>query len=248
MYTRQQRLRDLLTSDDSFATTLLVVLIDTYGTEALEWSPETILMELKDDFAIQDFPQDNFDRMMAAIQVVTSDDFFKRLPSFIFLCNIFSGTNPDQFDPADAKECAWGMTEALLLSPPEDENPFSEEIRHYIGQVVDQEGIRTPPDLLRLGIRSTTSGQADFSDMSLEEPSMFAAEFQMQAGKAKEIKQMVQANMTELFDQLESLPLKNGDTQKLLQRLRGGGGPEEPQARKPVSMSGNFLSGLSLSD
>ena len=221
MPTRQHRIRDLLTGRDTFATTMLVLLIDKYGTEALTWSPETIKMELESDFAISELPRENFDRLMAAAQVVTSDDFYKRLPTFIFLCNVLSGISPDAFDPADSKECAWGMTEALILSPPEDDDPYAMEIRHYLGAVLDQEGIREPPDLLRLAIRDTPSGEADYSDMSMGEPTMFQAEFEMQANKSQEIKEMLQTMLRELFDQLEAIELVNGDTKKLLERVRG---------------------------
>ncbi len=223
MPSRQKRVRDLLTSRDTFATTMLVLVIDKYGTEALNWAPETLKLEIQDDFAIDELSKESFDRLMAAIQVVTSDDFYKRLPTFIFLCNVLSGSNPDAFDPADARECAWAMTEAMLLSPPEqgDENPYSAEIRYYLGAILDDEGIRDPPDLLRLGIRDTSTGHADFSDMSLEEPSMFAAEFQMQADKSREIKEMLQTLLRELFDQLEAIELVNGDSNKLLERVQG---------------------------
>jgi hypothetical protein len=45
------------------------------------------------------------------------------------------------------------MTEALLIQPPDDddENPFSEDIVAYIGQVLNQEGIISPPDILKGG-------------------------------------------------------------------------------------------------
>jgi len=223
MPSRQSRVQNLLLSDDAFATTLLVLLIDEYGSEALAWSPETIKWELEDDFAIRELSKDIFDRLMAAIQVVTSDDFYKRLPTFIFLCNILSGSSPDAFDPADAKECAWGMTEAMLLSPPEseDKEPYASEIRHYLGAVLDNEGIREPPDLLRLAIRDTVSGTADYTGMSIEDPVMFGAEFGMQTDKSTEIKEMLQSNLRELFEQLESIELVNGDTKKLLERVQG---------------------------
>ena len=74
---------------------------------------------------------------------------------------------------------------------------------------------------MRLGIRDTSTGHADFSDMSLEEPSMFAAEFQMQADKSREIKEMLQTLLRELFDQLEAIELVNGDSNKLLERVQG---------------------------
>lgn len=209
---------------DTFATTLLAIFVDTYGTEALQWSPQSIRLELQDDFAIQ-LPDLCLDKLMVGISLLVSNEFFKRLPTFIRFCNILSGANvnPAVFDPADAKECAWGMTEALLLAPPGDEDPepFTLEIRKYLGKVLDMEGIREAPDLLRLAIRDPSSTHAGYPESMLDDPALAGAQLSNEADYATEIKDMIESNLAELFDELETLPLKNGSTQHLLQRIRG---------------------------
>src|SRR5690606_21189804 len=109
--------------------TLLAIAVDTYfdpdpkiGAGHIvgsnRWSPETIAMELEDDYNIR-IPQLNRDKLFMAISLVTSDDFFCRLRRFIDACNVLSGSElSSAFDYADAMECAWGMTEALLIQPP----------------------------------------------------------------------------------------------------------------------------------
>src|SRR4051812_29132260 len=115
----------VLQDPESYATTLLVLLVDRFGTEALSWAPETIRTEMASEYGVA-LPPACFDRLMAAVTVITTDYFYKSLTRFIDLCNVlsFGGTfDPSVFDPADPYECAWGISEALLLSPPEEDEP-----------------------------------------------------------------------------------------------------------------------------
>src|SRR5687768_5208130 len=84
-------LRTILTNQETFATPLVVAMLDEYGTEFLTWSPRTIRMETEADFGI-DWPQLNFDRLMAGVALLTTDAFYSSLPDFIDLCNILSGS------------------------------------------------------------------------------------------------------------------------------------------------------------
>jgi len=200
----------------------LCILIDTYGTEATEWSPETIFLELEDDFNTK-IPKLNMDKIVVGLNLLTSDDFFQRPPRFVAMANVLAGSEMSrEFDPANAMECAWAMTEALLLVPPEDneEDVFNTEIRHYLGKVVDDEGILEPPDLLRLAIRDTQSGEADYSHLSETDPEMFAAEHSVMVDRAQEIKDTLAEELRDLFDQLEGLPLQHGNTDGLLARIQ----------------------------
>src|SRR5262245_58736209 len=125
-----QKLRQVLTDDKSFTTTLLILFMDTYGPEGLDWAPETIYMEIEDDFGVK-MPERNFDKLMAGIYLISSDSFYKSLPDFIEICNVLAGhgVTPGQFEPVALDDMAWGLTEALLISPPDDRDtdPFSDE-------------------------------------------------------------------------------------------------------------------------
>lgn len=220
--------RELLASPETFATTLLTILIDTYADdldggvqELLEWAPETIFRQIEDDFSVQ-LPEVNLDKIMAAIAVVTTNGFYKSLPQFITVCNVFSGdtVSADVFDPADASEIAWGVTEALLLSPPDkdDPEPFTDEIRGYIGAVVDETGLIKPPDVLRLGLFNDISlnPSYDFSD----DPAMFEAMWGSQSTRTDEINNMVRSRLQELVNQLRGLKLRFGDGTRLPETLQ----------------------------
>ena len=223
--TRPPPVRAVLSDPNAFATTLLATIIDRYTNEVLSWSPVTVRMETEDDFNFT-WPQANFDRLMVAFMLVKTDDFYKNLPDFIEMCNVLSGSpaTPAVFDPADALECAWGITEALLLAPPEpdDEEPFAEEIRAYIGEALKEEGIITPPDILQIGIVRDGLKNTVHSNFS-DDPTLFCAIWEVQAEKTEEINAIVKERLTGLVDQLSKLRLKNGKTaevsQRMLQRL-----------------------------
>ena len=208
-------------SKETFATVLLTMFLDRFGTEALEWDPATIALEVEDEFDV-DLPQLSLDRLIVAIQILTTDRFFKRLPDFIAFCNVLDGDpfQPDTFDPADAEEVSWGITEALLISPPEDDDPepLTDEIRAYIGAVLDSEGILNAPDILRVALRMVKVSPAmkDFSD----DPMMFNAIYDVEAGKTEDINQSIRFKTELLTEQLAALRLNNGNTQQVAEMLK----------------------------
>lgn len=208
-------------SKETFATVLLTMFLDRFGMEALEWDPATIAMEVEEEFDVE-LPQLSLDKLIVAIQILTTDRFFKRLPDFIAFCNVLDGDpfQPNTFDPADAEEVAWGITEALLISPPEEDDPepLTNEIRAYIGSVLDSEGIINPPDILRIALRmvKVSPSMKDFSD----DPMMFNAIYDVEAGKTEDINQTIVFRTELLTEQLAALQLKNGTTQQVAEMLR----------------------------
>lgn len=216
---------------NSFATTLLTLFIDIYGTAGFEWAPETILKEINDDHAVK-LPGINFDKLMAAIYIITCNSFYKSLPDFIELSNILANhpSTHGTFSPSSVEDTAWGLTEAMLLAPPDDDdqNPFSEEIIGYIEYVCHEEGIITPPDILRLGTRSNALAQKvqyDFSD----DPEMFTSIWGMEKSRTDDINNYIKERLMLLFNQLKSLPLENGYAgdlvKKMIMKLEEQGSP-----------------------
>lgn len=207
-------------SPQTFASVLLTVFLDRFGTEALEWEPATIAMEIEEEFKV-DLPQSALDKLLVAINILTSDRFYRSLPDFIMFCNVLSGDTyrPDMFDPADSVEIAWGITEGILISPPEEDEqePFSNEIRAYIGAVLDAEGIINAPDILKIALRrANVSNAADeFSD----DPDMFNAIYDVEAGKSADINAEITERATMMAEQLSALQLANGSTAAVAQKL-----------------------------
>jgi hypothetical protein len=216
---KDKMLTEMWKSPQTFATVLITVFLDRFGTEGLSWDPSTVTMEVEQEFDV-DLPQTSFDKLMAAISLLTTDRFYKSLPDFITICNVLSGDvyNPAMFDPADGEEIAWGVTESMLIYPPEEDDPFSDEIRAYIGATLDAEGIINPPDILRIALRSANVSNSieEFSD----DPAMFNAIYDMESSKTGAIEQIVQEKTVMLHDQLAALSLKNGSTEKVLAALK----------------------------
>jgi len=220
--------QDAWTNPDTFSVVLLTLFIDAFGTEALQWDPATIALEVEEEFHVE-LPQSSLDKLMVAIQILTTDRFYRRLPDFIAFCNVLDGEEyrPDMFEPADAEEVAWGITEAALINPPDDseEATFSDEIRAYIGTVLDSEGILNPPDILRIALRAARVSPAveDFSD----DPMMFNAIYDLEAGKTEDINQTVVLRTKMLAAQLQALNLKNGDAKQVAAMLEQSIGASE---------------------
>lgn len=212
--------RRLLGSPDTYATTLLVWALDTFGPELLEWHPTTIKMEVEAAAGVR-LPKGNLDKLLAAVVILTTDLFFKDAARFVQLANVLAGDDfePDEFEPADAVECAWAVTEALLLVPPDDADPetFSDEVRLYVGHVLKEEGFVRPPDILRIAIGGDGSARAA-ADWG-RDPELSAAIAAEDARKAAEVEQVVRDGLRELVEQLTALPLREGSTDRLAEKI-----------------------------
>lgn len=214
--------RTLLLANESFATPLILLCLDKYGMDLLEWAPETIRMELEADFQLK-LPAASLDKIMAAVTILTTNYFYKDVTRFIDLCNILAGDTfqPDTFDPADLSEMLLGITEAMLLWPPNDDKEdteFSAEIREYISQVLGLEGILKPFDVLQLAFSGDQAAKVDaaYSD----DPEMYSAIYKTQQSKTGELRSVYLENMSDLAMQLELLPLQHGTTEGVAQQLR----------------------------
>lgn len=190
--------------DDAMGLPLLTMTLAHFGPEVLSWAPATIAMEIKSEFGVDCHPI-AFDRLMAAIQVYTSNAFYVSLPDFCKLCLCFAGEPNDYFP--DAGDCAWGVTEAMLISPPDSDQPFTDEIRAYIGEVLNQEGILNPPDVLRIALRDKGDLLAQLNYDFADDPEMFQMIANTEADRAKNINTMVKLRTEKMLKQLANLPL-----------------------------------------
>ncbi len=213
--------RALLLSEDAYATPLFLMVMDLYGPEALEWAPETMRMELEQDFQLR-LPKANLDKIFAAITIVTTNYFYKDVTRFVELCNILAGDDfqPDEFEPADAEEMLIAITEAILLWPPDDDaedTEFSAEIREYIKQVLGEQGILQPFDVLRLAFDGDQASRVDLE--YADDPEMYAAIYDTQQSKTDDLRQIYLENVAALTEQLQALPLQNGSTTDAVRQL-----------------------------
>ena len=216
---KDSSIRKLISSDEVYATTMLAIAIDTWGTECFEWHPHTLRLELEAEYG--PVTEGNFDRLFAGIAILTTDLFFTDVARFIQLANVLAGSSfdPTVFDPADSAECAWAVTEALLLAYDADENPepFSDDIRHYITAVLLEEGYVTPPDILKIAIDADFSSKVSFEFG--DDPELFQSIYAVQQGKTQEITEILREGLLELLSELKLLPLDHGSTNELEARI-----------------------------
>lgn len=206
---RHEELVRFFRGDDIFATTLLTFCIDRFTMECLDWTPQTLHHELLVEFGIN-LPKDNLDKLLAAMSILESDDYFQRLPMFCPLTEALCG-NGLQFDTVampDALECAWGITEALMLSPGEEDQRdlFVPEISGYIQAICREEGLFNPPPILRIA----GNFHADYSALDLGDPLDALGTLGAKADDAKDMERLLGDAMRNLTTQLRSLPLSNG--------------------------------------
>ena len=217
---QRMRTRHWWLNRESFATTLSALAAQSWGDEFLQWDPETVQMEAE-DLVGRKIPQSNFNKLMAAIRLVTSDAFYVSLPDFIDICNaLYSGYfNPALFDPADAMEIAWGLTEAVIIWPPDEGTKLDDEIIGYTSAALKAAGILKPPKILQLAKLSDDIDlwqqvNQDFAD----DPTMFNAIYQVEEDKVQEINDTVEARLQLLLKQLKAIGV--GDEQQVLNVLR----------------------------
>ncbi len=232
MSNSKTEVRDVWANPATLATPLFVLWCDRFVVDSdaepddenhpLRWDPETVVTEIETEFQVR-LPRLTVDRLLTAREIVTTDRFFTRLRDFIDACNVLYGSatfDPNEFDPADSFECAWGITEALLLSPPDDEDSdhvFSDQIVGYVGAAVERDGIVRPPDVLRIGDSVDRSEQIRraWSDR----PELLALIWEEDRKRGEAVSRMVRAGLRNLVDQLDGLPLVNGDTSGIVEKL-----------------------------
>lgn len=145
----RERLQKILFHPWTLASVLYAIVIRLYGEEDVHhWEPETLVLELKDDFG-EEIPSVNQAKLHALIAAVTSPGFYSDWTTFMAICHTLShGEDPlDMSDPIMVAEMCWGVTEVRLV----DDTPgkFGDEVSRFVGRVLDYEGFTKPPPQLQ---------------------------------------------------------------------------------------------------
>jgi hypothetical protein len=184
----------------------------------LDWSPETIKLELEDHLG-GEIPDEAVDRLLAAIRC-TSDSAFQSPHDFREIGNLVNCVPlqviPDSggailYDRLEADEMAWMVWVQLFLlsadedaqeEPPDPRTFYSERVRAYMGQILIDEGLggEEPYPLEGLPIFNrlkSAAGPLDELASSIE---------QMRDEKVGEIEDYVRANIELFQQQVMNLP------------------------------------------
>lgn len=216
--------KEIFLSTDSFGTSLLISMIDTFGIECLAWEPETIEIELE-KYTGCDIPEENLDRLQSAMSVLSSNLFFVSLEAFNLTCNAlnFSKVSGTTFIPADIEDIMWGITEAsLLLGVDANKNEFSRDIRIYVGKILESEGILDPPSILQFAdLKKMPMPDAELVSDLPDLSSMFSAGL---ADTRAELDTWALKKIDALFTQIGNIKLDSSDKAdftQMVKRFRG---------------------------
>lgn len=204
---RTEKLKDLFENDETFATTLAAVVFDEFGTEAVEWDPDTVRLELR-KMLNADVPQVNIDKLFTIFTILASNQFQQDPIAFNACCQAMSNDESsfNLFNPVSCETAAWGLAEATLNDPQNmEENDFSLDVKAYIGVLLDVRGMTSIPQVMGFAIR-TRNPMKNLEEYA-DDPRMFEGMLQNQLKTAESIDNYVLNRMNELFAELKELPL-----------------------------------------
>ena len=146
-----RRLREILSSPHTLGTVMHAICLRSFGTDMYEWEPESLAMEIHDEFGCE-ASEEAMCRLNALISALVSDSWRRDWIAFAAVC---SGLNTedgsidiDGFIPGAC--LAWGVTEVLLNDSNDGARPggFAPEVARYAGTILCEEGIIKPPAVL----------------------------------------------------------------------------------------------------
>lgn len=194
----------LLFDDEAYGASLYVAATQVLTTDELAtFDPRTIRMELQDTLKCGFIPFENFDRLMAMNTVLSTDLFYQDLDAFIEICNILSG-NPSManvFDPADTYEIAWALAETDLLDTRDNDIEFSEEIRAYMGMMLQYDGFFSPPSIMKMAIMPQMAQPAEITTDAELLPSIIGNNDILH----QSVREMLLQNTQKLVSQIEPI-------------------------------------------
>lgn len=198
--------KQLLVSEDTFATTLLAICLDAYDVSVFEYEPETLWAELFDDFDAL-LPAVNKDKLQALITCYTTNTFWQSWEMFANVCNVLSGSVADftDFDEVTAEEAIWGIYEVMLNFDEREE--FSNEIRRFLGVVLKRDGVMRPPDVLSIAVSDTPDGLAQWSD----DPEMYNALHDKSKKDNVDLLRWLKERAIALLHEMDTVPLTRRD-------------------------------------
>lgn len=203
---------EALADPDLFAISAVAILTDKFGIEFVNWEQETVEMEIRGLCSKPD--EGLLDKIAAASTVISTDIPHWDTIAFNNITQIFNFDNieTDSFIPASLEDLLWGCAEIRLLEGPEDYKKagFSPDIKAYVGTLLVQHGITTPPSVLEFADISE-SMILNRDDNLGADSIMFETYWEEQRDITKDMEDFVITRTNKLLSQLVSLPIKGMD-------------------------------------
>lgn len=220
--TELQRKRHIeyIKSPEALGTGLLGIVLNAFGAEALEWEPDTIVMELVDRFGVE-VPDENRDKLFALMTALNTDQFYVNPLTFTYICQALNGDAVDfeTFNPPDPEDLAWGVTEVLLNDialedEPNTDQQFKPEVARFVGTILQIAGMLIAPANLEFADYPNGGGFNEDDPLFTEDVSMYQAALGTQQGLKAETDAYVNGRVEALTKHIEWLMLKQEEPAK----------------------------------
>ena len=200
----RQKLLPLLQHPFTMATVLYAITYRLYGEDIHNWDPETLSLELQDDFG-EGIPEINLSKIHALITAVSTNSFYHHWGAFMAICKTLNNSEDpvEMDDPLLVAEMAWAVTEVRLA----DDKPheWNHDVKAFVGKILEEEGFTKPPHPLHFATMPEVYHGSDYP-----------ADITKQEGASTEHTQVVQEYMQEqallLMRQLSALPWQTPDS------------------------------------
>lgn len=206
---RVEKINAVLRNPESFATSLLAICVDEYGTDVFSWDPETLWLELASEFVVPS--RLNKDKIQALILAHTTDLPFTSVETFIITANVLNGFESgfDVLDIVTADEALWCVYEIMLNhvadsdGEVDDAPEFSDEVRAFLAVTLHNDGILEPPDVLKI------ADMAAVPSAAADDPVMFNAAWDRSRAESADLMAGLSGRIRDLARELDELPLRN---------------------------------------
>lgn len=212
--TSKQTYEQLWKSRDTVGTTLLVMVLDSYGQEIFDMDPQAFRQEIEEGFGVSDIPAISTDKVWALWNSLSSDLVHTDISTFMNTANVLSGTplSYDVFDVADVYECAWAITELTMLDSATPER-LSPEVRRYIAQICQEQGLYRPPQMLAKVLDGNFETLAVNMESHADTPEDLQMMVQNQLAFQSDVQGYVERRMSKMMVELNNVPLLNKDSE-----------------------------------
>jgi len=207
-----RKVAEILADPATHCSSVLTILVDSFGTEVLGWEPESVRMEMADALGVNSPPLLT-DKVNASFGLLTNDLYHKSLEAFTAINAALNrrAVSTTEFNMNTLDEILWGVTEARFLEGPAtfDKAGFSHDIARYVGAMLSAEGIAKPPAVL--GFAEYDEGEVDRRDLLLGSDAVLAEGYwRRQEDERGDLETRAASQFQGLLREVAGLPLRNG--------------------------------------
>lgn len=131
----------LLTDEETFGSVIFTICLFKYNTDLFEEDIMEILIRIKEDFGVDNMPEENENKLQALITAFVSPFFYEEPEVFSAVCKTLFLGDPDLaefgMDNPTLLECLWGMYEVNLIS--QDGEEFGYRVINLINEIISNE-------------------------------------------------------------------------------------------------------------